>query len=104
MTRRVNPFADSCDPRALFSLLYLRVTQQYRQAVSDPNFFDDNAFVNHEDAVFAKYYFTPTDAYNQGNMGSVPQAWQIALNAATRMQVTGEGDPPPGAHAPPPSD
>ena len=92
MTRRFNPLASSCDHRALFSLLYLRVTQQYRQAVSDPNFFDDNAFVNHEDAVFAKYYFTPTDAYNQGNMGSVPQAWQIALNAATRKQVTGEGD------------
>jgi hypothetical protein len=92
MTRRFNPLASSCDHRALFSLLYLRVTQQYRQAVSDPNFFEDNAFVNHEDAVFAKYYFTPMDAYNRGDMGHVPQAWQIALNAATTRQVTGEGD------------
>jgi hypothetical protein len=92
MTRRFNPLASSCDHRALFSLLYLRVTQQYRQAVSDPNFFEDNAFVNHEDAVFAKYYFTPMDAYNRGDMGNVPQAWQIALNAATTRQVTGEGD------------
>ena len=65
------------------NLLYLRVTEQYRLAVDDPNFFDDNAFVNHEDAVFAKYYFTPMDAYNQGNLAAVPQAWQIALNAAT---------------------
>ncbi len=92
MTKRFNPLASSCDHRALFSLLYLRVTQQYRQAVSDPNFFEDNAFVNHEDAVFAKYYFTPMDAYNHGDMGNVPQAWQIALNAATNKQVTGEGD------------
>jgi hypothetical protein len=92
MTRRFNPLASSCDHRALFSLLYLRVTQQYRQAINDPHFFDDNAFVNHEDAVFAKYYFTPMDAYNRGDMGNVPQAWQIALNAATNKQVTGEGD------------
>jgi hypothetical protein len=92
MTRRFDPLATSCDHRALFSLLYLRVTQQYRLAVDDPNYFEDNAFVNHEDAVFAKYYFTPMDAYNQGNLASVPQAWQIALNAATKKQVTGEGD------------
>jgi hypothetical protein len=92
MTRRFNPLASSCDHRALFSLLYLRVTQQYRQAVSDPSFFADNAFVNHEDAVFAKYYFAPMDAYNRGQMSSVPQAWQIALNAAANKQVTGEAD------------
>ena len=92
MTRRFDPLASSCDHRALFSLLYLRVTQQYRQAVSNPNFFDDNAFVNHEDAVFAKYYFTPMDAYNRGDLGNVPQAWQITLKAAASRQVTGEGD------------
>ena len=92
MTKRFDPLATSCDHRALFSLLYLRVTQQYRLAVSDPNYFSDNAFVNHEDAVFAKYFFTPMDAYNKGDLANVPQAWQIALDAATRKQVTGEGD------------
>jgi hypothetical protein len=92
MTRRFNPLAQSCDHRALFALLYLRVTEQYRQAVSDPHFFQDNAFVNHEDAVFAKYYFRAMDGYNRGAMGNVPQAWQITLNAATSKQVTGEGD------------
>src|SRR5947209_15277946 len=92
MTKRFDPLATSCDHRALFSLLYLRVTQQYRLAVSDPNYFSDNAFVNHEDAVFAKYFFTPMDAYNKGDLANVPQAWQIALDAATKKQVTGEGD------------
>src|SRR5947209_14468741 len=53
MQRRFAPLASSCNHNALFALLYLRVTQQYRQAVSNPSYFSDNAFVNHEDAVFA---------------------------------------------------
>src|SRR2546425_6730337 len=47
MNRRFTPLAQSCDHNAVFSLLYLRVTQKYREAVSDPNYFSDNAFVNH---------------------------------------------------------
>lgn len=92
MQRRFAPLASSCDHNALFSLLYLRVTQQYRQAVSDPNYFSDNAFVNHEDAVFAKYYFNAMDAYRAGNRSAVPGAWQVALDAARNRSVTGTGD------------
>ena len=71
MTSRLGPLATSCDHKALFALLYLRVTQQYRQAISDPNYFSDNAFVNHEDAVFAKYYFRALDNYAAGNYAGV---------------------------------
>ena len=92
MERRFGPLATSCDHNALFALLYLRVTQQYRQAVSNPSYFSDNAFVNHEDAVFAKYYFRAIDNYNAGNYAGVPQAWMIALNAAATRSVSGEGD------------
>ena len=92
MSRRFAPLATSCDHKALFSLLYLRVTQQYRQAVSNPTYFSDNAFVNHEDAVFAKYYFRAIDNYAAGNYGGVPQAWMIALNSAAARSVSGEGD------------
>jgi Family of unknown function (DUF5995) len=92
MQRRFGPLATSCDHNALFALLYLRVTQQYRQAVSNPSYFSDNAFVNHEDAVFAKYYFRAIDNYNAGNYTGVPQAWMIALNAASTRSVSGEGD------------
>lgn len=92
MTRRFGPLASSCDHNALFALLYLRVTQQYRQAVTNPNYFSDNAFVNHEDAVFAKYYFTAMDNYAAGNYGGVPAAWLTALNAASSRSVSGEGD------------
>jgi hypothetical protein len=92
MERRFDPLASSCDHNALFALLYLRVTQQYRQAVTDPNYFSDNAFVNHEDAVFAKYYFRAMDNYASGNFAGVPQAWMVALNAASSRSVSGEGD------------
>jgi hypothetical protein len=92
MNRRLTPLAQSCDHNALFSLLYLRVTQQYRQAVNDPNFFDDNAFVNHEDAVFANYYFRAFDDYKAGRRTSVPLAWQVTLDAARDRTVSGTGD------------
>jgi hypothetical protein len=92
MTRRFTPLGRSCDHNALFSLLYLKVTQQYRQAVNDPNFFDDNSFVNHEDAVFANYYFRAFDNYKAGLRSSVPLAWQVALDAARDRAVSGTGD------------
>jgi hypothetical protein len=92
MTRRFNPSARSCDHNSLFSLLYLRVTEHYRQAVSDPHFFADNAFVNHEDAVFANYYFRAVDDYRAGRIDRVPLAWQVALDAARDRSVSGTGD------------
>jgi hypothetical protein len=92
MTRRFSPLAQSCNHNALFSLLYLRVTEHYRQAISDPNFFDDNAFVNHEDAVFANYYFRAFDDYSAGRVDRVPLAWQVALDAARDHSVSGTGD------------
>jgi hypothetical protein len=92
MNKRFTPLAQSCDHNALFSLLYLRVTQTYRQAVDDPNFFEDNAFVNHEDAVFANYYFRARDDYKAGRIGDVPRAWQVALDAARDRAVNGTGD------------
>ena len=58
MQRRFAPLAQSCDHNALFALLYLRVTQTYRQEVgANPSFFQDTNFVNHEDPVFAYRYF-----------------------------------------------
>jgi Family of unknown function (DUF5995) len=92
MARRFGPLATTCNHNALFALLYLRVTQQYRLAVNDPNYFSDNAFVNHEDAVFAKYYFRAMDNYAAGNFAGVPAAWMTALDAASSRSVSGEGD------------
>jgi hypothetical protein len=93
MQRRFAPLAQSCDHNALFALLYLRVTQTYRQEVgANPSFFQDTNFVNHEDPVFADRYFFAVDNYASGNLSQLPQAWQIAFDAARAHAVTGTGD------------
>ena len=92
MTRRFNPLASSCDHDAIFSLAYLRTTQAYRQAVNDPNYFSDNAFVNHEDALFASLYFTHDTNYRAGLRAQVPEAWLIAFDAAEHRQVSAAGN------------
>src|SRR5437879_6202282 len=57
MQRRFAPLGQSCAHNAVFSLAYLRTTQTYLWARDQAGYFQDTAFVNHEDAVFAKYYF-----------------------------------------------
>jgi hypothetical protein len=93
MTKRIGPQANSCSHNALFSLLYLRVTTTYRDEVGAPgDFFSDEAFVNHEDAVFASYFFNAMDDYAGGHRDRVPLAWQIALDAARDHSVSGLGN------------
>ncbi|MDQ3856971.1 MAG: DUF5995 family protein, partial [Actinomycetota bacterium] len=95
MDRRFRPLAESCDHDALFALTYLRTTEEYRRTVrEDPNFFSDTAFVNHEDAVFASYYFDAYDDWHAGRAraAEVPSAWAIALQAADEHRVSGAGN------------
>ena len=92
MQRRFKPQAKSCDHDATFSLTYLRTTEEYRRAATTPDFFDDAAFVNHEDAVFARYYFDHYDNWHAGRTAKVPVAWQIALAAADTQEVSGAGN------------
>ena len=92
MTRRFEPLASSCDHNAIFSLTYLRVTEEYRRTVESPTFFDDTPFVNHEDVVFADYYFAAYDAWEAGERADVPPAWRIALDAARDRSVSAYGN------------
>ena len=92
MTRRFNPLAASCDHDAVFSLTYLRTTEAYRRSVADGTFFRDTAFVNHQDAVFGRYYFDAYDDWHHNDRSRVSQAWQIAFDAADRRLVTGTGN------------
>ena len=82
MQRRFDPLAQACDHDAIFSLTYLRTTEEYRRTIEDPTFFDDTHFVNHEDAVFARYYFEAYDNWGAGRHDAVPRAWAIAFSAA----------------------
>jgi hypothetical protein len=91
MTRRLDALASTCDHNAIFSLTYLRVTQEYRRTIDTP-FFDDTPFVNHEDTIFAHYYFSAFDAWSAGEVADVPPAWRIAFDAARDHEVTATGD------------
>ncbi|MCU1487144.1 MAG: hypothetical protein JWN67_3890 [Actinomycetia bacterium] len=91
MQRRFDPLAHACNPNAVFALAYLRTTQTYEWARDQQGFFDDTPFVNHEDAVFARYYFDAYDDWAAGRRGEVPQAWLTALDAGAGHQVSGVG-------------
>jgi Family of unknown function (DUF5995) len=92
MTRRFEELASSCDHDAIFSLTYLRVTEEYRRTVEDPTFFEDTSFVNHEDVVFARYYFAAYDAWDAGRIAEVPPAWRVAFDAARDRAVSANGN------------
>jgi hypothetical protein len=90
MRRRFDPLARSCDHDSIFALAYLRTTEEYRRTIEDPAFFEDTAFVNHEAAVFAEYYFRAFDAWHDGE--AVPPAWAIAFEAAAEHAVSAAGN------------
>jgi hypothetical protein len=92
MTTRFEPLASSCDHDAIFALTYLRVTEEYRRTVESPTFFDDTSFVNHEDVIFARYYFAAYDAWEAGRTAEVAPAWRIAFDAARDRAVSANGN------------
>ncbi len=92
MTSRFDRLAETCDHNAMFSLTYLRTTEEYQRASLTPGFFSDPRFVNHEDAVFARYYFDAYDGWYGGDRSKVPDAWRIAFQAADGKKVSGVGN------------
>jgi len=92
MNARFGPLGHSCNHQAVFALAYLRTTQTFQWAAAQLGYFQDPAYVNHEAAVFAKYYFAAYDNWAAGNRAAVPQAWLIALDNAGSKRTTGTAD------------
>jgi Family of unknown function (DUF5995) len=97
MDRRFRPLARACDHGAIFSLAYLRTTEEYRRAMLTPGFFRDPSFVNFEDAVFAAYYFRAYDEWRSSLADSsrrsrVPRAWLVAFDAVRTREQPAAGD------------
>jgi hypothetical protein len=90
MERRFRHLAKDCDHNAIFSLLYLRTTEKFRDTLSSIGY-SDPASVVRQDALFADFYFSAYDAYHKGE-GFVPPAWQIAFAAAGQRRVTAAGN------------
>jgi Family of unknown function (DUF5995) len=92
MRRRFDTLAVACDHDSIFALAYLRTTEEYRRTIEDPTFFEDTAFVNHEDVVFARLYFDAFDNWHKGRYDAVPPAWAIAFRAADHRAVPASGN------------
>ncbi len=92
MAGRFAALGQSCDHNAVFALAYLRTTQTYKWARDQDGFFADTPWVNHEDAVFAKYYLDAYDKWAAGARGEVSQAWLLAFDAAANRNVTATGN------------
>jgi hypothetical protein len=92
MEKAFDPLATSCDHDAVFALAYLRTTEEYRRTIEDASFFDDTPWVNHEDAVFARFYSDAYDAWHSGKTEAVPEAWAVAFEAADDRSVSATGN------------
>jgi hypothetical protein len=90
MERRFTPLADSCDHDAVFSLTYLRTTEEYHRFWHEGPFADPG-WLNHYDAVFGDYYFRAADDWRHERYDEVPEAWRVAFQASDDRAVTGSG-------------
>lgn len=92
MDRRFEPLAEACDHNAVFALTYLRTTEEYRRSATADGFFSDPAFINHQDAVFARYYFDAWDSYRKDDLVATPAAWRVAFRNADQRKVAAIGN------------
>lgn len=90
MSQALRKLAKSCDHNSIFALAYLRTTETYGETL-DSIEYEDPSSVTREDALFADYYFDAYEAYQAGD-DDVPQAWQIAFDAAEARSMTSSGN------------
>lgn len=91
MEDRLDRLSTSCAHSSIFSLAYLRVTENVRDAVRT-GYFADRAWLNRVDAVFAELYFDVTSKWESGQRTGLPGAWQIALKAEDDRAMSGLGN------------
>jgi hypothetical protein len=93
MQRRMQPLLDTCDHDLIFAFAYLRTTEEYRRTIAEePGFFQNPAHINHQDTVFAAYYFDGYDAWHGGDRSKVAPAWRVAFDSADRQAVSSTGN------------
>ena len=69
-----------CDHRAVFTTTYLLLTQEIKRYLKRPGFFDDRRYLISEITQFSNFYFRTLENDRAGR--PVPEAWQIAFDAA----------------------
>lgn len=91
MWRRFHTEVPSCDHNNVFSLTYLRVTEDIRTAVGE-GFYPDVPWLEQQDAMFARTYFLAYDNWREGRRELVPESWRIAFDAGRDQSVQGLGN------------
>ncbi len=91
MEDRLDRLVGTCSHSAVFSLAYLRVTENVRDAVRS-GYFADTKWLNRVDTVFADLYFDTTSDWEAGRRANIPAAWRIALKAEDDRAVNGLGN------------
>jgi len=91
MRDRLDGLVETCSHSAIFSLAYLRVTENVREAVRS-GYFDDALWLNRVDTVFADLYFKVTARWESGRRANTPAAWRIALQAEDDRAMSGLGN------------
>jgi hypothetical protein len=80
-----------CNHNAVFSLAYARTTEYVAAAErANPEFFSDNPWLNHYDAVFANLYFSAWKGWQKSR--TAPRAWAIAFDAADGKKASASGN------------
>ena len=92
MYRRFDRRYLSCDHNSAFGITYIRVTEAIRLAVLGNKLYEEPRYLNHEDKVFARMYFSAVDAWDRGDRKRVPPAWLEALDAGRDRSVSGQGN------------
>ena len=91
MYRRFDGLYATCDHNAAFGITYIRVTEAIREAINR-GFYEEPAFLGHEDKVFARMYFAAYDSWAAGRLESVAPAWREAFDSARDRKVNGQGN------------
>ncbi|MFL6089858.1 MAG: DUF5995 family protein [Aeromicrobium sp.] len=89
MEGRLRLLAPTCSHHAIFSLAYLRVTENVRDA-NRSGYFADHEWLNRIDAVFADMYFRTMDGYRAGE--PLAPAWKVALDDTENRKLNGLGN------------
>ncbi|MEK7153060.1 MAG: DUF5995 family protein, partial [Patescibacteria group bacterium] len=89
---RLAPLLATCDHNTAFNLVYQRITEAYKATALTPGYYQNPAYLNQMDAVFASYYTNQRPAWENGDLANVSDAWEIAFDAADNKKVTILGD------------
>jgi hypothetical protein len=91
MYRRFHRAIPTCEDNNVFSLTYIRVTEDIRAGIH-AGFYPDLRWINRLDAIFAVPYFLALDNWRAGRTELVSPSWQIAFDTARDRQVKGLGN------------